>query len=272
MSLVDAHVHTLGHESPDAILRAMDRHGIARLCLLSPPELASADAQREALAFLQRLTAATPDRLLGYFWLNPLLPEAPALVDEAAAAAGVLAFKLMSDHWVPHDERLAPVFSGIQETGRPVLFHAGILWSHMDSSRFCRPADFEVMLHYPRIRFALAHMAWPWVDECFAVAARMRDGIKKLTGGPNTMYVDLSPGTPMPVREEAVRKAFLIGESDRLLWGSDDAEPETLEKSARIAAFDRELFETLAVPEGIARGVFEKNLLAFLGIHDGSRT
>lgn len=272
MSLIDAHVHTRGHENAGAILSAMDRTGVARICLLSPPDLTSVRAQRAALRWMSALTATDRDRLLGYFWLNPLLPEAAALVDEAAGTTGIRAFKLMSDHWYPHDERLAPILARIQETGLPILFHAGILWSHMDSSRFCRPADFEVMLHYPRIRFALAHMAWPWVDECFAVAARLRNGIHAKTGGANTMYVDLSPGTPMPVREEALRKAFLIGESDRLLFGSDDAEPESLQKSARMAAADREHFDGIGVPEAVRAGVFETNLLEFLGISSGEAT
>lgn len=272
MTINDAHVHTRGHESGAAILAAMDRHGISRVCLLSPPALADAAAQRDALTFTKRLVATDPERLLGYFWLNPILPEAPALVEEAAAVPGIRAFKLMSDHWYPHDERLAPALATIQETGRPILFHAGILWSHMDSSRFCRPADFEVMLHYPRIRFALAHMAWPWVDECFAVAARLRDGIKAITGGSNTMFVDLSPGTPMPVREAAIRTALLIGEPDRLLFGSDDAEPESLEKAERIAHFDAELLEKLRVESKTRRRIFETNLLDFLGMNDGGTT
>lgn len=272
MSLIDAHVHTRGHETSTAILTAMDRRRISRVCLLSPPDLETAGAQRRALRWISELTETDRDRLLGYFWLNPVLPEATDLVDEAASMPGIRAFKLMSDHWYPYDERLAPVLARIEQTGRPVLFHAGILWSHMDSSRFCRPADFEVMLHYPRLRFALAHMAWPWVDECFAVAARMRDGIKSLTGAANTMYVDLSPGTPMAVREEAFRKAFLIGETDRLLFGSDDAEPESLEKAGRIAAYDRALFDTLGLtPEDRAR-VCETNLLTFLGIDHGAHS
>jgi predicted TIM-barrel fold metal-dependent hydrolase len=268
LNVIDAHVHTRGHESSAAILAAMDRARIARLCLLSPPALATAAAQREALRFISRTTAAEPERLLGYFWLNPLLREAPALVEDAAATPGVRAFKLMSDHWYPHDERLAPALAAIQETGKPVLFHAGILWSHMDSSRFCRPSEFEVMLHYPRVRFALAHMAWPWVDECFAVGARMRDGIRTITGGSNTMYVDLSPGTPLPLREEALRRALLIGEHDRLLYGSDDADAESLDKAARTARLDAEILERLGASSEVTARIFETNLLTFLGMNE----
>ena len=266
MRIVDAHVHTLGHESGEGILAALDRVSIDGICLLSPPALDGAPAQHEALRFMRRVTAVDPDRLFGYFWLNPLLPEAVSLVEEAAATPGIRAFKLMSDHWYPHDDRLRPVLGAIEASGLPTLFHAGILWSHMDSSRFCRPADFEVLLHFPKLRFTLAHMAWPWVDECFAVAARMRDGLRALGVGENTMYVDLSPGTPMEIREEAIRRALLIGDTSRLLFGSDDSEPESLEKAARILAFDRDvLTEKVGVDPDTVHDIFGGNVLRFLG-------
>jgi predicted TIM-barrel fold metal-dependent hydrolase len=264
--VIDAHVHTLGHESADAIRKAMDRAGIQRICLLSPPFLGTGDEQRRALHWMRDLTARDPQRLLGYFWLNPLLPEAHDLVREARDTEGIRAFKLMSDHWYPHDEPVRATLSVIEGTGLPVLFHAGILWSHMDSSRFCRPVDFEVMLHHPGIRFCLAHLAWPWVDECLAVQARMNDGMKQM-GRDNTMYVDLSPGTPLPVREEALQKVMLIGDPDRTLWGSDDAEADKLEKASRMLAFDRDcLGNTLEVKDGVLAGIFGRNHLRFLGL------
>lgn len=266
MAIIDAHVHTLGHERAGRVLEAMDSAGIERMCLLSPPALATIEEQRAALRWISGFTAEAPDRLLGYFWLNPLLPDAPSLVEAAAATPGVRAFKLMSDHWYPHDDTVRRVLGVIESSGKPVLFHAGILWSHMDSSRFCRPVDFEVLLHYPTLRFALAHMAWPWVEECFALAARMRDGIRKLVDAPNTMYVDLSPGTPDAVRRGALELAFEIGETDHLLFGSDDAEPETLAKAKRVLDNDRAHFADLAVPPEVVSDVLGGNTLRFLGM------
>jgi predicted TIM-barrel fold metal-dependent hydrolase len=267
MRIVDSHVHALGHEDADMIVRAMDRVRIDAICLLSPPWLETVDRQREALDWMALTVGMRADRLYGYFWVNPLLPEAPDLVRRARSTPGIRAIKLMSDHWYPYDERIRPTLTAIEEAEFPVLFHAGILWSHMDSSRFCRPADFEVMLHYPRIKFTLAHIGWPWVDECLAVQARMRDGVKKITGGENPMYIDLSPGTPMPVREEALRKALLLGEPARLLWGSDDTEPDKLEKASRTLAHDLDLLaNTLEAKDETLSRVFGLNHLEFLGI------
>jgi len=267
MHIIDSHVHALGHEDGDAILHAMDRRGIDAICLLSPPWIETAERQREALDWMALTTGTRADRLYGYFWVNPLLPEAPDLIRRARSTPGIRAIKLMSDHWYPHDERLRPALNAIAEAELPILFHSGILWSHMDSSRYCRPAEFEIMLHYPTVRFTLAHIGWPWVDECLAVAARVRDGVKKLTGGENTMYIDLSPGTPLAVREEVLRRTMLLGEPTHLLWGSDDTEPETLDKASRTLAHDRDLLaNSLEVRDDVLARVFGQNHLEFLGL------
>ena len=78
-----------------------------------------------------------------------------------------------TNHWYPpYDERIFPVYEKIQQLKVPILFYSGILSGNRDSSRFCRPVNFEVMIDLPKIRFALAHIGWPWTDECIAVAGR----------------------------------------------------------------------------------------------------
>ena len=100
-----------------------------------------------------------------------------------------------------------------QELGVPILFHSGILWSWGDTSRFCRPCEFEVLMEYPRVRFALAHISWPWTDECLAVVGKISH-MRRARGyeGPQA-FVDLTPGTPPVYREEALRRALAyVGE------------------------------------------------------------
>ena len=50
--ICDGHVHTLGHEQAANVLAALDRIGLERICLLSPPWLEDADAQRRGLSFI----------------------------------------------------------------------------------------------------------------------------------------------------------------------------------------------------------------------------
>lgn len=264
--IVDCHIHSWGEESGEEILRAMDRARIDAAFLLSPYRAGSAEAQRENLAAFARTVALDRDRLLGFAWIEPTLPGAADEVRRAAGEHRLAGVKLMPNHWYPHEERLFPFYETLQEAGLPVLWHSGILWNFMDGSRFCRPAYYEVLLHFPRIRFALAHIGWPWVDECLAVAARMTQGAKREVGHPMEVYVDLSPGAPPSERTAALRKAVEQLGPERLLWGSDDIEAARLDKCRRLREEDaRILREEIGLDEASLARVMGGNHLRFLG-------
>ena len=75
------------------------------------------------------------------------------------------------------------------------------------------------------------------------------------------------PTASLPVRAEALRRALLIGESDRLLFGSDDTEPMSLTKAGEILDFDRRtLTAELGLDERTVRRIMGENLLEFLGM------
>jgi uncharacterized protein len=267
---IDGHVHTWGGEKPGDLLRALDRAGLEAAFLISPYCGEDAAAQREGLAAFARLVAADPARLIGFAWIEPALPGAEDEVRRAAEVHGFAGIKVMPNHWYPYEERLFPFYERIEQAGLPVLFHAGILWNFLDGSRFCRPVYFEVMLRFPRIRFALAHLAWPWVDECLAVAARMKAGAARETGGEYQMYLDISPGTPPSERLVALEKAVEQVGTARLLWGSDDNEPLKLDKSARLRHEDeRRLREELDLRPPELAAVMRENHLRFLGREPG---
>jgi predicted TIM-barrel fold metal-dependent hydrolase len=262
---IDCHVHCWGEEKGEDLLRSLDRAGFEAALLLSPPESESAERQREKLAAFARVTAHDPARLLGFAWIEPTLPGAADQVRRAAGEYGFAGIKLMPNHWYPYEERLFPFYEAIEASGLPVLWHSGILWNFRDGSRFCRPAYYEVMLRFPGIRFALAHIGWPWVDECLAVAARVTHGARLETGRAMEMFVDLSPGTPPSERKNALRKALEQLGPDRLLWGSDDLHPLELEKAARLRREDEAMLRELGLDDAGVAKVFGENHLRFLG-------
>src|SRR3712207_7071062 len=49
-----------------------------------------------------------------------------------------------------------------------VAFHCGIFFDGRESS-YCRPTFYEVVHQAPNFKGHLAHVGWPWVDECIAV-------------------------------------------------------------------------------------------------------
>ncbi len=168
---IDIHVHTKGGEDGDKILKAMDQAGLKRTVLISRPPHRPLTPDRPDCAGLRaviddiaHLVAPDPQRMIGFAWIEPTLPEAVEMVDYALGEKRLAGIKMMPHHWYPDDARAQACYAKINEYGAPMLFHSGILWSRGNTSKYCRPAEFEIMTEYPRIRFALGHMGWPWHD------------------------------------------------------------------------------------------------------------
>jgi predicted TIM-barrel fold metal-dependent hydrolase len=175
---------------------------------------------RKSIDDIAAIQAADPSRIYGLIWAEPrwtcMIEEVERGIDDKALR-GV---KMIPDHWEPCDPLLFPLYRKMEELGRPIMFHSGILYGFADSSRFCRPALYEALLHFPRLRFSLAHIAWPWVDECIAVFGRFR-AASKGDMSRCQMWIDTCRGTPDAWREEALRKAVPFCGVDRLMFGMD---------------------------------------------------
>ena len=139
---------------------------------------------------------------------------------------------MIPDHWSPTDELVYPIYEKTQDLGRPMQFHSGILYGFGDSSRFCRPVLYEALANFPGVRFSLAHIGWPWVDECIAVYGRFRAASGYKTEGCQ-MWIDTCRGTPDGWREEALRKAVPFCGVGRLMFGVDGT-PSTMADNAPV--------------------------------------
>jgi hypothetical protein len=135
-----------------------------------------------------------------------------------------------------------------ERTRARILFHTGILYGFEDGSRFTRPLYLEKLVYYPKIRFAMAHISWPWCEECMAVMGRMR-----AARGYNTeewqSYVDLTPGTPEYIRKQAISNAIEMCGVDRLLFGSDASIPGDLSYQKRVLDMDLRILNELGLDE-----------------------
>jgi len=248
MRIVDCHVHMHGEVDAEAALRALDANGVDRMLVISEQERASLPATRAKLLRTSRLLAAAPDRLAGLAWIDPRMPGAGGLARDALGDMGFAGIKIIPDHFHVYEERLAPFWETLNALKASVLFHTGILWGNDDGSRFCRPVDLEVLLHYPHIRFAMAHISWPWCDECLAVVGRMRAAVHG-TGVPLQSYIDLTPGTPAYIRKQALANALSYCGAERPLFGSDASLPGDLAYQKSVLEGDRELFTELGLTE-----------------------
>jgi predicted TIM-barrel fold metal-dependent hydrolase len=234
----------------------MDRAGIDRICLFAPYGGESDEAQRASTDFMAKVAKADPERIIGFAWIEPRLSGAPDETQRAIADCGLKGVKMIPHHWYPYDEAIFPVYEKVQELGVPIIFHAGILFGFMDSSRFCRPVHFEALLHFPGIKFALAHIGWPWTDECIATAGRFRAALRRRETTQHQMYIDITRGTPPAWRADALRKALEYLGDDLLIYGSDCSRPTEpqalLEKlNADLKLFSEELHLSAATQEKI---------------------
>lgn len=222
MRIVDAHVHVRGEADPAEVLKRMDANGVARMIVLSTTDRVSLSGTRANLEVTRKIFEAAPDRLTGLAWVNPAIEGIADLTAEALADMGYAGVKIIPDHWFAHEERLEPFWERMNDLAAPILFHTGILYGYDDASRFCKPVYLEELLHYPKIRFAMAHISWPWCEECLAVMGRFRAASGDR---PWQSYVDLTPGTPKHIRKQAVANAIDFCGADHIMFGTDNTIP-----------------------------------------------
>ena len=76
---------------------------------------------------------------------------------------------------------------------------------------------------YTGLRFALAHVSWPWVDECLAVYGKFLNALTRRRELSVEMFIDTTPGTPRIYRQEVLTKLMTIGYDveHNILFGTD---------------------------------------------------
>ena len=228
----DCHIHlsTLfgPAEPPEVFLKKAADAGIDGGTIMSlPPVSFRVDPERsqywkDRLDFILEYTSRTPG-FNPFFWIDPTEKDAFQQIS-AAADAGVKGFKCICNHFYP--EECLKQFSAIAETGLPVHFHSGILFDGNVSSKYLDPLAFEPLLAVKDIRFALAHLGNPWVDETILLYAKFQSVIRNMQGKHKfRVFLDLTPGVTRIRRRDALRMLLLSGyanPSKDILWGTDN--------------------------------------------------
>jgi predicted TIM-barrel fold metal-dependent hydrolase len=232
--ILDGHIHLM-HDAPrtESFLARMRAAGVSGGALISRPPACFGRAKAEgdpapAVRLQQILDWCAPGtNLYPLFWIDPLEPDAPDQV-ALAVARGVAGFKVICDHFAPGHPAALATFRAIAAAGRPILFHSGILWDGKPSSEYNRPAGFEALLDVPGLRFALAHISWPWCDELIAVYGKILNARRGPAAADVEMFVDITPGTPPIYRQRALSDLFGAGYdvADHMIFGSDCEAPD----------------------------------------------
>ena len=265
----DFHVHhhpEHGRIDAKVLLNQMDRAGLEKIALMSwyggslEEQSANIDAVAEVLA-------EAPERIYGLAWIEPRHKTPLDYLEKVIADKKYRGFKMIPNGWYPCDEQLFPYYRKMVELNAPCLFHSGILYFPTYSSKHCRPVYYEDLIKVDRFRFALAHISWPWTDECLALFGQWRSSRRK--GTTSEMFIDTTPGTPPFYREDALKNLMEFGAEDAMLFGTDClvGKPEDSDRQAetwqeRIES-DTLIYRKLAVSDKVIEKILRRNFDRF---------
>ncbi|MGC9350291.1 MAG: amidohydrolase family protein [Anaerolineae bacterium] len=270
--VLDGHIHIgEGEPDPENLIQRMRAAGVEGGLLFSqaPASFGGTLKTASPQARLENLMAWTADHptLYPLYWIDPLETDTLHQV-KLAVERGVAGFKVICDHFYPADVRALKTFRAIAEAGMPILFHSGILWDGKPSSHFSRPVNFEALLDVPGIRLALAHISWPWIDECIALYGKLAAAVERGSDVEIAMFIDTTPGTPPIYRREALTKLFTVGYdvAHNVFFGSDcRANDYGSEYAEGWITRDRAILTELGVESEVVEDVFSGNVKRFLG-------
>ena len=261
--MFDAHIHYFYGkcDTPQEFLQKAAEGGVYGGNIFSTfPEkrIGCADGDYRWQARLESIleyTSQTPN-FNPFFWFNPLDKDSEKQI-ETAVESGIAGFKIICESYYPAD--CVPACKLIAETGKPVMFHSGVLGESRDmlAAKYNMPSNFEILFSIKNLRFSLAHLGWPWMDDYMAMVAK-----SCFTFDPefnNRMFFDLTPGTPGIYREECLRKLYLAGYKIKefVLWGTDGQVNDYAPLLPRHwVRRDKEYMEKIGADAAIARFPF----------------
>ena len=271
--ILDSHVHIMSHGKTDNDFAAklkeanIDGSVIISLPPASLPRFVKPGSPADRLDNLM-CWAQTMPNLYPFYWIDPIEPDA---IDQVAMALerGVMGFKTICNHFFCGDERAMPIYAEIAKAKKPMLFHSGILWDGLASSKYNRPSEFEALLEIDGLKFALAHVSWPWHDECLAVYGKFLSAYKLRPDLSVEMFIDLTPGTPPIYRREVLTKIFTIGYDieNNVVFGTDRRVSKySSDWAAEWIQRDNEIYKELNLSQDTIEKIYSGNLKRFLGI------
>ena len=273
---LDCHIHaTYGEVTQEDFISRLDQSGVDGGIVLSHRPGWGGEDSIPSEKRMENVLNWTEghEYLFPFFFIDPT--DENAIKDvKLADSLGIKGFKIICSTHYPSDSRAIPVYEEIANRNLPILFHSGILYDGKNASgNFNKPTEFEILLSIDNLRFAMAHISWPWTDECIAVygkfnSARRRESI----GAPSAeMFIDISPGTPPIYRKDALEKLLLTGYDieNNVLWGVDSSVNNYVADYAiRVAESDDKIFSELKIPKETKEKIYFRNLLRFVGIAD----
>src|SRR5262245_6097811 len=203
--------------------RELDRHGVSRAAMI-----ASIPGDEPSVA---AAIARFPERLYGYFMLNPLAPDALARVENALAAGlqGICLFPAMHRYSMG-DPRVEPILQLASSRSGVVIFvHCGVLTvgvrrklglaSPFDM-RYSNPMDLHpIALLHTKLHFVIPHFGAGYLREALMLCD-LCPNVCLDTSSSNSWIRYQAPELDL---KTVFRRALDVAGPSRLLFGTDSS-------------------------------------------------
>ncbi len=266
-------VNTLGWEMPDKSpvlfaerwLLEMERHHVGQAAIM-----ASVPGDEDSVA---EAMAAFRARLFGYFFVNPLIDDAPAVVRRNLnrGMKGICLLPAMHRYWMREPRVDMVVKLAAEVPGTIVFVHCGLLAvgvrgklglpSNFDMS-FSNPIDLHALaLRFPTVNFVVPHFGAGYFREALLLGHLC----------PNVYFDTSSPNSWIRFQESNIgladvfRKALDVVGPKRLLFGSNSTGfPKGWDASILEAQW--RVFEELGVSLEDRQAILGDNFRRLMGV------
>ncbi len=297
MVVYDGHMHIGGSSEPNPkeLIGRLEACGIAggNVISIDPDDVNFTYEQRVENLFAW--VKGYEDRLFPVAWLHPGEPDVLDKVRNLAER-GVAAFKFIPNTYFPGDEQPMRVFQLIEELNLPILFHSGVLYDFLESSRYNKPLNWECFAKFRRLRFSMGHCGHPWYDECILMYGKfhwMRWHTARAANGESTinynnpwvvehlglaaggdrifetpqLFLDTTPGAHKVFRRDLFAKLVsYFPDGDDIFFGTDMYVEDYSADAVRDGlAFEKKILDEAGATREFREKMYGGNLLKFLG-------
>jgi predicted TIM-barrel fold metal-dependent hydrolase len=222
-------IDVLGWEAPGSVddladrwVEELERHEVGRAAVIS-----SVPNDQDSVA---QAVSRHPDRLVGFFMLDPTKDDALDITQKAFQEMGlrcVCLFPAMH-HYRVYDEKVIPIFEAAARTKAAVFVHCGVLSVNVRKKldlpsrfdmRFGNPIDLHsVALSFPRLPIIVPHFGSGMFREALMLAD-VCSNIYLDTSSANS-WINYHPGLTL---DDAFSQALAVVGPNRLMFGTDSS-------------------------------------------------
>ena len=162
------------------LVRQMDHAGIDLMCIMTSDHRRVYSDRLGPYTpndYLVEVKATAPERFALTCSVDPLrdIYESVQEIERCAKVHGMKVCKLYPtyDHFDPRDPQLDPIYEKLVELDMTMQIHMG--WTPCCNApmKFQQPHLLDdVAQKFPTLRIVVAHMGWPWIEECMALVAK----------------------------------------------------------------------------------------------------